>query len=312
MSRAPTIAALALVAAIACPGEALAWVHIARAAETLDQLAARYYGRVELAMAIRAANGFVHPDDGRLIQGERIELPEVTYHRVREGETWEQIAEQYLGSSRRGPFLAELNGSDPAEALPEGRIVKVPYQLLHILAPDETLKSVVRLYLGRKHSQRWLKEYNLTQKKKFGRGDALLVPLIDVEFTDEQRRRIDEERGARYKVEDQRTQIDAVAQIAVLREGFATGRYVEMVAVGQRLLHAGTLTVPQQIGVHKYLAFAYVALGQRELAQAAFGEALRLQPGMELSPITTSPKILAAFQEARERARAKAPAEPRQ
>jgi hypothetical protein len=302
MRPANAIFAAMLLAASTLADPAAAWVHVARAGETLEQLARRYYGRPEQSKVIRAANGFVHPDDGRLIEGERVEIPEVNYHRARVGDDWESIAEQYLGSARRGKFLAELNDKHPDEPLVEGKIVKIPYQLLYILAPDESLKAIARDYLDRARGANWLKDYNLKQKKKYGRGDALLVPLVDVEFTEEEQRRVDVERGEQYSGKDRQAQIDAVAQIAAMRKAFATGRYVRMVATGQRLLHVGHLTVPQQIGVHKYLAFAYVALGAREMARGAFIEAIALQPGMELSPITTSPKILEVFREAREKA----------
>jgi hypothetical protein len=298
-ARALVAALLLGVSLAACP--ALGWDHVARAGETLEQLADRYYGRPELSMVIRAANGFVHPDDGRLLEGERVEIPEVIYHRVRAKENWESIAERYLGSAKRGRYLAELNDRNVDESIAVGRIVKVPYQLLYILAPEESLKSIARSFLGKKHGQDWLKAYNLKAKKKYGRGDAVLVPLMDVEFTEQTKMDLAEQRQEQYTEDDQRSQIDAVAQIASMREAFGAGRYVEMVATGQRLLHAGKLTVPQQLGVHKYLAFAYVALGERNLARGAFIEALELQPGMELSPITTSPKILEVFREARDK-----------
>jgi phage tail protein X len=302
MRRSCTALAAAVLAVSTLALPAAAWVHVARAGETLEQLARRYYGRPEQSKVIRAANGFVHPNDGRLIEGERVEIPEVTYHRARRGDDWESIAEHYLGSARRGAFLAELNDKHPDEPLVEGKIIKIPYQLLYILAPDESLKAIARDYLGRARGATWLKDYNLKQKKKYGRGDALLVPLVDVEFAEDERRRTDAERGEQYSGKDLQAQIDAVAQIAAMRKAFATGRYVRMVATGQRLLHVGQLTVPQQIGVHKYLAFAYVALGARQMAHGAFIEAIALQPGMELSPITTSPKILEVFHEAREKA----------
>jgi hypothetical protein len=51
-------------------------------------LATRYYGRSEQAMVIRAANGFVHPDDGSIAPGELVEpeqaepARELAEHRV--------------------------------------------------------------------------------------------------------------------------------------------------------------------------------------------------------------------------------------
>lgn len=304
MTPARALAAAVLLGCLSAACPAIGWDHVARAGETLEQLADRYYGRPELSMVIRAANGFVHPDDGRLIEGERVEVPEVTYHRVREAEDWESLAERYLGSPRRGKYLAELNDRKEDDPLVVGKIVKVPYQLLYILAPDESLKTIARTFLDKKWGQNWLKAYNLKRKKKYGRGDAVLVPLMDVEFTAKTKAALAAERGEQVTEDDQRAQVDAVAQIASMRDAFETGRYVEMVATGQRLLHTGKLTVPQQIGVHKFLAFAYVALGERKLALGSFIEALKLQPGMELSPITTSPKILDVFRLANEKVNA--------
>ena len=296
-----TLAACALALFLLSPA-ASAWIHVARSGETLDQLAVRYYGEVRFSMVIRAANGFMHPDDGRLLSGERVEIPEIAYHRVANGETWDGLADKYLGSQRRGVYLAELNGLDPETPPAMDRIVKIPYQLLYILAPDESAKSVIRSFMGEAYSLKWVNAYNLKKKKKWRRGDALLIPLIEVELTAEEKARIDKERGgpAGPSEEDRQAQLDAVAQIAELRDAFLDGRYVSIVATAQRLVGTGRLTVPQKIGVYKYLAFAYVAFDERALAVESFREALTLQPGMELSPITTSPKILDVFREAKD------------
>ena len=293
-------AALAAVAIVVLSQQASAAVHVAHVGETLGQLALRYYGKMDLSFVIRAANGFIHPDDGQLIQGERIEIPEVTYHRVRRGETWDVLADRYLGSSRRGRFLAEMNkdtgGNEPAE----GAIVLIPYQLLHILSADESIRSVTKIYFQGKRSPSWLIKYNLSKKKrKFGRGDAVLVPLTDVQIVPAELERIKAEQSENDMRNERLGQVEAAAEIARLKAGFDQGRYVEIVAIAERLLGKGNLTSPQQIGVYKYLSFAYVALGNLKLAFNAFKRALELQPSMELSPITTSPKIMKIFQEAR-------------
>jgi tetratricopeptide (TPR) repeat protein len=256
-------------------------------------------------MIIRAANGFLHPDDGRLLAGERVKIPEVTYHRVSEGETWETIADRYLGSPRRGKFLAEMNGAAATSMLAVGQVVKVPYQLLYVLAPDETLKTVAKQYLGGAFSSAWLQGYNLFKKKRsLSRGDALLVPLVSVELTAAAKARIQAAVGPDPTAEDKAFQIEAARAIAELRVDYVAGRYVRTIAEAERLLGTGKLTVPQQVGVYKYLASSYVAFGEREEAIAVFRQALAKQPDMELSPITTSPKILEAFREAQRQAEA--------
>lgn len=281
--------------------QASAWIHIARQGETLSQLAIRYYGSERYAMILRAANGFIHPDDGSLISGEQILVPEITYHKAKAGESWNTLADRYLGSKLRASFLAELNNTEEQTALSPGQIVKIPYQLLYILAPNETLKDIVKNYIGDKYSTDWLKAYNQKQGKKFDRGDPLLLPLMDVEILKKEKERIKalSEEADKLSKEDQKLQLAAIEQIADLRKAFDQGHYLRIVALGQRLLGMQHLSEPQKIGVYKYLGFAYVAFNENQLAIEAFQQALILQPGMVLSPITTSPKIVDVFDQAR-------------
>lgn len=278
------------------PSTASAYIHVARDGETLEQLANFYYGTPDKAIVIRAANGFMHPDDGSVLQGERIEIPGVTYHKVSPEEDWYTLANLYLGSSNRANFLAELNSRSIEASLAAGQIVKIPYQLLYIFAPDETLKSVTKLFMGPDIRANWLRDYNLKRKKKFGRGDAILVPLINVEYTDTAKKEIESKQPRKVSKEDKEAQIRAAAQIATLRQSYSIGKYLEIVVTSQKLLSNPRLTNPQKIGVYKYLAFAYVAFDEIPLASDSFRKALELQPSMELSPITVSPKILQVFQ----------------
>ncbi|MBN2529847.1 MAG: hypothetical protein JXR76_25880 [Deltaproteobacteria bacterium] len=291
-----SILLLVVLSICAASRTAKAWIHVARDGETLEQLSNFYYGSPDKAIIIRAANGFMHPDDGSVLQGERIEIPGVTYHQVEKNEDWYSLANRYLGSSSRAKFLAELNSRKVETSVAAGQIVKIPYQLLYIFAPDETIKSVTRLFMGAKRSPRWLLAYNLKKKKKYGRGDALLIPLINVEYTDAAKKEIDKRKTRQFSQEDKEAQIQAVAQISKLRESYAKGKYLEIVVIGQKLLANRRLTNPQKVGVYQYLAFAYVAFDEKPLAESAFRKALELQPSMELSPITVSPKILQVFQ----------------
>jgi tetratricopeptide (TPR) repeat protein len=243
----------------------------------------------------------MHPDDGSLIQGERLKIPEIIYHRVNPGEDWYSLANKYLGTSKRGKHLAELNGAHVDETLAIGKIVKIPYQLLYILAPDENLKEVAKLFMIKPFGAKWLKSYNLKRKKKYGRGDAVLIPLINIQFTEIAKQSIEKlKQSEKISRQDLKNQINAVAQIAKLRHSYENGQYLKIITIAQKMLGTGTLTNPQKIGIFKYLAFAYVAFNDFELAKEAFEKALLLQPSMELSPITTSPKILKVFNEVKQ------------
>ncbi len=55
----------------------------------------------------------------------------------------------------------------------------------------------------------------------------------------------------------------------------------------------------EQVEAYKYLAFSYVAFGDRERAKEQFKKALSLDPNLELDPATVSPKIIKVFEEAK-------------
>jgi len=54
-----------------------------------------------------------------------------------------------------------------------------------------------------------------------------------------------------------------------------------------------------QVEAYKYLAFSYVAFGDKEKAKKQFKRALALEPTMELDPTIVSPKIIKVFEEAK-------------
>jgi tetratricopeptide (TPR) repeat protein len=59
------------------------------------------------------------------------------------------------------------------------------------------------------------------------------------------------------------------------------------------------LKYTDQVEAYKYLAFSYVAFGNRDKAKEQFKKALHLNPDLELDPATVSPKIIKVFEEAK-------------
>ena len=77
-------------------------------------------------------------------------------------------------------------------------------------------------------------------------------------------------------------------------------RFAEAVALGNRLLGATSLTSTQAVTIQQELGVAYVALERSDLAEAAFRAALGLQPNLELDTVKTSPRVLEAFNQAKQ------------
>ena len=76
--------------------------------------------------------------------------------------------------------------------------------------------------------------------------------------------------------------------------------FAEAVAMGNRLLGAQSLTSTQVVTIQKELGVAYVALDRLDLAEASFRAALALQPNLELDTVRTSPRVLEAFNSAKQ------------
>jgi tetratricopeptide (TPR) repeat protein len=75
------------------------------------------------------------------------------------------------------------------------------------------------------------------------------------------------------------------------------------------LLYLRQLKRTDQVEAYKYLAFSYVAFGNRIKAKEQFRKALVLDPELELDPATVSPKIIKVFEETKAEMAA-APVEP--
>jgi Flp pilus assembly protein TadD len=85
-----------------------------------------------------------------------------------------------------------------------------------------------------------------------------------------------------------------------LIEQVEKAEFAEAVSLGNRLLGTESHTSSQVVTIHKELAVAYVALERSDLAEASFRAALALQPNLELDSVRTSPRVLDAFNRAKQ------------
>lgn len=79
---------------------------------------------------------------------------------------------------------------------------------------------------------------------------------------------------------------------------------------GVRRLARDTPRSPLIVSAAVHLGIAYIALDQREVAKARFKDALAVDPGLRLTTERYSPKVIAAFEEARRERAAQALATP--
>jgi LysM repeat protein len=306
MSARPPLGAVVLASALASSIAVVAhadggFVHVVRPGETLASIAQRYYGDPRRESVLVAENGLAAQGGAPIVVGLRLTIPMASYHRVEPGETWAQLAERFYGDPRRAFVIEDANHGETDQP-PEGAELLIPYPLRHIAAQNDTVSRIAKAYYGdgNEHVRR-LRRFNNLRSNRVNRGQVVLVPLDDLVLSEGGRQLIEEETGQALPAGDVRAlQTEIEAQLPRLRQHVLTGHYTEAVALGNRLLGAGELTGNQVVTIERELGTAYVALEREDLAVASFRNALDRQPDMILDSMDTSPRVLAAFNRARE------------
>ena len=285
------------VAAVLVSGMAAAFPHVVQEGESAAQLAERVYGRVELERVIVAANGLDARGGGGVVAGMRLELPAVGHHLVLPGESWQSLAAELLGESKRGDVLAQLNEAQPWLQPAVGREIVVPFNLRYVATQGDTTQTVAYRFLGNRDRAWVVAAYNGLKRAKLRQGEVVLVPLTELGLTEEGRREaINAEALVRTQAGGQarEAQRQAEHKLPELVSDVRRGRYVEAIRRGEGLLAGSALSRPQLALIHRQLTEAYAAMDAVGLAATECGEWRRADPKAVLDPIELSPKIMRA------------------
>ncbi|HEY8427934.1 MAG TPA: LysM peptidoglycan-binding domain-containing protein [Sandaracinaceae bacterium] len=302
LAAAAMLLALALLPPEMARADGPEYVHVVRPGETLASIAQLYYGDARRESVLVAENGLTTQGGAAIVVGLRLTIPRVSHHRVAAGETWAQIATRYFGDPRRASELILANPQVSRTQPDEGAELLIPYPLRHVARQGDTMRRIAQLYYGDQSEAARLMRFNSIRRQRLSRGQIVLVPLSDLVLTEEGRRAIEAATGTPVTGGEVRAlQMRINEQLPLLREHVRRGRYPEAIALGNRLLGAGELTGNQIVTIHRELAVAYVALDRPDLAAEAFAEALERQPDLELDTRRTSPTVLRAFEQARQR-----------
>jgi phage tail protein X len=287
---------LCLLACMGLSGPAQAFTHIVTEKDTLASIAERYYGRIQFEKLLVAANDLDARGGSPIVRGMRLEVPALGHRVVKQGETWDSLASELLGSPKRSDVLSMANGSSPWLTPEEGAEIIVPFNLRVLVDQGDTLITIAYRFYGDMNRAWVLDRYNLLEGRKLQPGDVVLVPLSELPLTDTGKQAARASAGAACSQAhgETRTQQKKVAQeLPALLADIRSGRYVDAVARGTRFLASAELSEPQIALVQRQLLEAYVALEAPGLASAACSEWLKRSPGAALSPVELSPKILA-------------------
>jgi hypothetical protein len=271
-----------------------ALVHIVRPSETLAAIAELYYGDAHREAAIVAENSLGIDGGSPIVVGLRLVIPTVRYHRVLEGETWASLAERYYGDVRRSFVLIEANAVGAGKQPALGAQLLIPHPLRYLGASHDAVRQAAReFYDGSTKSIAMLRRFNGLKKGGVGRGEFLLLPLANLVLSERGRKLAQEQgRALAAAAEARDGQLSAHDELPALHEHVQTGRYVEAVALANRLLGTGHLTGNQIVSIQRELGTALVALDREDLALEAFKTLLEKQPDVELGLGDTSPRVL--------------------
>lgn len=280
---------------------AQAFTHIVTEKDTLASIAERYYGRIQFEKLLVAANDLDEHGGSPIVRGMRLEVPALGHHVVRQGETWDSLASELLGSPKRSDVLSLANDSSPWLTPEEGAEIIVPFNLRVLPETNDSLITIAYRFYGDMNRAWVLDRYNLMNGRKLGPGDVVLVPLTELPLTDTGKRAAQAAAGAvcsQAHGETRSVQKKVAQELPALLADIRGGRYVDAVARGTRFLASAELSEPQVALVERQLLEAYVALEAPGLATAACAEWLKRSPGVSLSPVELSPKILSACRRA--------------
>jgi LysM repeat protein len=293
MKRALAIALAIFFTSALGPSDAHAFTHVVRKGETLASIAKTVYGRPDYEHILVGANALDAQGGSAIAPGMRLEIPAVSYQRAALGDTWIGLADRFLGDPRHAAVLAEANGTHPWLPPDAGAVIVVPYVLRHFAAADETIFDLAERYLGDKMLAWQLVVFNDLKKNDIKRGDVVLIPLKNLPLTTEGEA---EASGvtlgiAGGKVRERQRLIEE--RLPELQHDIVEGRWLEAIALANRLLGMGDATRSQLARIGKLLATAYVALDATGPAIEACQLYLENAHTVHLEPSTTSPKLRA-------------------
>jgi hypothetical protein len=271
-------------------------VHRVRQGDTLELIAAELYGDRGKAVFIIVENKLQRPRPLR--PGERLRIPISREVVTAPGDTFESLAGAYLGSARRGPFLADFNGIAADDSLAAGTPITIPLTVVHTAASPESFTEISKLYFGDGKQAELLRRYNFLDKHAIDRNETLIVPGYNVRVAPSRQPPPDTESRARR---DHRR--EATAKIAkalpAARQAWKDGDYAEVKAtLGALTGDLDYLDAGDAADAGALLGKAQLAFDEADAAVATFKHVLDRQPHYLLRRYECSPKLVAAWQRA--------------
>jgi len=267
-----------------------------RQGDTLDLIAAEFYGDRTRVAFLMVENRLLRPRPLR--PGERLRIPVNHDITTGPGDTFESLAMTYLGSARRGTFLADWNATPQDESLPAGTRLMIPFTVVHVAQATEALADVARAYFGDGKQAEMLRRYNFLDRAVLDKGESLIVPAYHIRVSPAKQPGLDTESRARAERRREATGRAARA-LPAARLAWKTGDFAAVKTVLVPIEpDLDYLDASQAVDIAVLLGAAHVAYEDAESATVCFKRALDRQAQHALRRYDYSPKVLALWQKA--------------
>ena len=271
-------------------------VYRVRQGDTLELIAAEFYGDRSKAMFIVTENKLTRPRP--LKPGERLRIPVSHEITTSPGDTFESLAMTHLGSAKRGAFLADWTGLSHDDSLPAGTALTIPLTVAHVAQATESLADIARLYFGDARNAEMLRHYNQLDKPSVDRGETVQVPRYHVKLSPAKQPPLDAESRAR-RDHRREAQARAARALPAARLAWKAGEFAQVKDGLSRLEpDLDYLDADDAVELAVLLGAAHLAFDETEPALVWFKRALDRQPQHALRRYDHSPKVLAVWQKA--------------
>lgn len=272
-----------------------------RGGDTLDVIAAEFYGDKSQANFLVTENHLADPKTHRVrsvSQGDRIKVPVTREIATAKGDTFESLAQTYLGDARRAPFLADFNQLSIEDSLPAGTVITLPLHVTHTATGGESLAMIASYYFGDPKQADMLKRYNNLDRTSIDKGESIIVPNPRVHVRPGKEPPLDAE--SRDRRDRQRKAIaDAAETLPRARSAWLLGDFTGVKAALEHLAdETDYLDIKTATEIGVLLGKAHVAFDEKDAAVAAFARVIDRRPRTLLSPYADSPKVLEAWRKA--------------
>ncbi len=270
-----------------------------RKGDTLDLIAAEYYGNRVHKIYIMVENGLDH--DKPLKPGQRLRIPVSQHITTSVGDTLVGLAETHLGNSSRAIYLAEFNHMDTKSTLAIGQEITIPMRVNYRASGPETLRDIALSLFADAKQAEFLQAYNGLESSELRAGQIISVPVPKVQIQASKYRAPDAD--AANRAAERRDMIQrAERALPQARNAWRSGDFgtVKQLLTKLNIDYLDT-NLATETGL--LLGATYIAYDDEDSALATFAKVLGRNPEVQLDAKEHSPKVRKVWRRAAESSR---------